>query len=110
MTSPGIRALGTIPPGWKARFSDKSEWDKCNGEQIKAACVGKALRFDKACIAIRTLEIAFSDSEMRREAAGEFMGLQQFIDMVERAMQHEATLDRPPPKLPAMPESRRRES
>jgi hypothetical protein len=53
---------------------------------------------------------AFSDSEMRREAAGEFMGLQQFIDMVERAMQHEATLDRPPPKLPAMPESRRRES
>jgi len=45
---------------------------------------------------------AFADPETRREAAGDFMGLQQFIDMVERAMQHEASLDRPPPRGPVL--------
>jgi len=39
----------------------------------------------------------FADAETRREAVGEFIGLQNFIDSVERAMQHEASLDRPHP-------------
>jgi hypothetical protein len=30
------------------------------------------------------------------EAAGEFCGLQQFIDAVERAISHEHSLERPP--------------
>jgi len=37
----------------------------------------------------------FSDAETRRDAAGEFIGLQHFIDAVEHAMQHEASLERP---------------
>lgn len=53
---------------------------------------------------------AFSDPETRREAAGEFMGLQQFIDSVERAMQHEAALERPPPKMPPPASAGRRQS
>ena len=46
----------------------------------------------------------FVDPDSRREAAAEFMGLQNFIDMVERAILHEASLvqggalGRPPTK------------
>jgi hypothetical protein len=43
---------------------------------------------------------AFLDPASRQEAAGEFIALQQFIDTVERAMQHEAALDKGGPKLP----------
>jgi hypothetical protein len=35
----------------------------------------------------------FLNPESRREAAAEFIGLQHFIDTVERAMAHEASLD-----------------
>jgi hypothetical protein len=38
-----------------------------------------------------------SEMAMTSEAASEFMGLQQFIDAVERAISHEHSLDRPPP-------------
>lgn len=41
---------------------------------------------------------AFGNPEMRREAAADFIGLQHLIDVVERAMAHEASLDRAPPK------------
>lgn len=41
---------------------------------------------------------AFADPDARREAAGEFIGLQHLIDTVERAMAHEASLERTPPK------------
>ncbi len=37
----------------------------------------------------------FSDAETRREAIGEFVGLQHVIDTVERAMAHEMSLERP---------------
>jgi hypothetical protein len=40
----------------------------------------------------------FSAAESRHEAVGEFMGLQQFIDSVERALEHEAHLERPDAK------------
>lgn len=48
----------------------------------------------------------FADAEARRELAAEFIGLQHFIDVVERAMQHEASLERPPSAPP--PRSDRR--
>lgn len=35
------------------------------------------------------------DPESRREAAAEFIGLQHFIDVVERALAHEASLAGP---------------
>jgi hypothetical protein len=41
---------------------------------------------------------AFADPEMRREAAADFIGLQHLIDVVERAMAHESSLERPAPK------------
>ncbi|MGH7038591.1 MAG: hypothetical protein ACREE4_22120 [Stellaceae bacterium] len=44
---------------------------------------------------------AFTDPEVRRETAGDFIGLQHLIDVVERAMAHEASLDRAPPRAPA---------
>lgn len=44
---------------------------------------------------------AFADPEMRREVAGDFIGLQHLIDVVERAMAHEASLERAPPRAPA---------
>lgn len=34
----------------------------------------------------------FADPDSRREAAAEFVGLQNFIDTVERAILHEASL------------------
>lgn len=34
----------------------------------------------------------FVDPDLRREAAAEFVGLQNFIDTVERAILHEASL------------------
>jgi len=40
----------------------------------------------------------FADTESRREAAAEFIGLQHFIDAVEHAMAHEANLERPDSK------------
>ncbi len=30
--------------------------------KIKDACVGKALRFDKACIAVKSLDLVFSET------------------------------------------------
>jgi hypothetical protein len=39
---------------------------------------------------------AFADPETRREAAADFIGLQHLIDVVERAMAHEASLERSP--------------
>ena len=45
-----------------------------------------------------------ADPHSSGEAAGDFMNLQQFIDVVERAISHEQSLDRPagswPPKPP----------
>lgn len=45
-----------------------------------------------------------ADPHTSGEAAGDFMNLQQFIDVVERAISHEQSLDRPqgswPPKPP----------
>jgi hypothetical protein len=46
---------------------------------------------------------AFSDAASRQEAAGEFIALQQFIDTVERAMQHESHLSQGEPKGPLGP-------
>jgi hypothetical protein len=39
---------------------------------------------------------SFADVETRRESIGEFMGLQQFIDTVERAIAHEMSLKQSP--------------
>ncbi|HJU15388.1 MAG TPA: hypothetical protein VJ770_02865 [Stellaceae bacterium] len=39
---------------------------------------------------------AFADPEARHEAAADFIGLQHLIDVVERAMAHEASLERFP--------------
>ena len=39
-----------------------------------------------------------ADPGTRREAAGDFIGLQHLIDTVERAMAHEASLERAPPR------------
>ena len=45
-----------------------------------------------------------ADPHTSGDAAGDFMNLQQFIDVVERAIGHEQSLDRPqgswPPKPP----------
>lgn len=41
-----------------------------------------------------------ADPELRREASGEFVGLQHLIDVVERAMAHEASLESAPPWAP----------
>ena len=38
------------------------------------------------------VETAFADPDFRREAVAEFVGLQNFIDTVERAISHEAHL------------------
>lgn len=43
---------------------------------------------------------AFADAGARQEAAAEFIALQHFIDVVERAMQHEASLDHSGPMPP----------
>lgn len=44
----------------------------------------------------------FADAEARRESAAEFIGLQHFIDAVEHAIAHEASLERPNPSPPRM--------
>jgi len=49
---------------------------------------------------------AFADPESRREAAAEFIGLQHLIDVVERAMAHEASLERSSPKTSPGPAGR----
>ncbi|RFB77942.1 hypothetical protein DYH55_18140 [Methylovirgula sp. 4M-Z18] len=38
------------------------------------------------------LSDSFADTETRHETIGHFMGLQQFIDTVERALGHEVSL------------------
>lgn len=50
---------------------------------------------------------AIGDPEARREAAGELIGLQHLIDTIERAMAHEASLERAPPSPPREPAGRR---
>jgi hypothetical protein len=44
-----------------------------------------------------------ADPQSSSETAGEFVGLQHFIDAVERALSHESILGRPDAKLPPRP-------
>lgn len=44
-----------------------------------------------------------SDPHASGDSAGDFMNLQQFIDMVERAIDHERSLERPPEFWPPKP-------
>jgi hypothetical protein len=53
------RALGRIPKTWKDQFPTRG-WSDCNGSQIAKAAGGDALCLDKACLAIRSLELAFA--------------------------------------------------
>jgi hypothetical protein len=46
-----------------SRLMPDGEWRACHGDQVMAAFSGEALRFDKACIVVKALEIA-----LRREA------------------------------------------
>jgi hypothetical protein len=57
----GLRApaVGLILPSWKARFPE-GDWSSCNAMQIEHACQGTPLRFDKACQAVKALELAFA--------------------------------------------------
>jgi hypothetical protein len=55
-------ALGSVPAGWVEKFEDGANWNECTRQQIMEACVAGALRFDKACIAIKTLELVFTSS------------------------------------------------
>ena len=48
-----------IPPAWKQSFTSK-EWDGCTEAQITKAFQGEPLRLDKACLAIKSLELAFA--------------------------------------------------
>ena len=53
------RALGRIPKAWQDQFPARG-WGDCNGTQIAKAAGGDALCLDKACQAIRSLELAFA--------------------------------------------------
>ena len=48
-----------IPPAWKRTF-DSKEWDGCTEAQVTKAFEGEALRLDKACLTIKSLELAFA--------------------------------------------------
>lgn len=52
------------------------------------------------------VQMGFADADARREAAGEFIGLQHFIDAVETAIAHEASLERPDARAPRLPPRR----
>jgi hypothetical protein len=56
-----FRAKDMIPDGWKARFPD-GNWNSISSAQIEGASNGAALRFDKACVAIKALEIVFAEA------------------------------------------------
>jgi Pentapeptide repeats (8 copies) len=60
-----LSAVNNIPDGWKMRF-ERGDWNKCSTSQIKDACIGNAMRFDKACIAMKALELAFVNAESAR--------------------------------------------
>lgn len=44
-----------------------------------------------------------ADLQSTGDTAGEFVGLQHFIDAVERALSHESVLSRPDTKMPPRP-------
>jgi hypothetical protein len=56
------RAVGLISQGWRTRFPS-GDWSGCNAMQIEQACNGNPLRLDKACLALKSLELAFSKAE-----------------------------------------------
>jgi hypothetical protein len=54
-----VPAAALVPEGWKTRFPD-GDWATCNATQIGRACEAQPVRFDKACQAVKTLELAFA--------------------------------------------------
>jgi hypothetical protein len=60
-----------IPPAWKKAF-DSKEWDGCTEAQVAKAFDGEALRLDKACLAIKSLELAFAGALPSFLIQGEF--------------------------------------
>jgi hypothetical protein len=53
------RAVGRIPQAWQDQFPTRG-WGECNVSQIAMAAKGAAVCLDKACQAIRSLELAFA--------------------------------------------------
>jgi hypothetical protein len=53
------RAIGLVPDSWRGRFP-RGSWGDCNGSQIVKASSGQALRLDKLCQGIKSLEFAFA--------------------------------------------------
>jgi hypothetical protein len=60
-----------IPPAWKKTF-DSKEWDGCTEAQVTKAFEGEALRLDKACLTIKSLELAFAGALPAFLSQGEF--------------------------------------
>ncbi|TXG96743.1 MAG: hypothetical protein E6R08_08665 [Nevskiaceae bacterium] len=52
-------AIGRIPPSWKSRFESR-DWNECSEAPILKAYAGEPLRLDKACLAIKSLQLAFA--------------------------------------------------
>jgi hypothetical protein len=53
------RAIGLVPDSWRERFP-RGSWGDCNGSQIVKASGGQAMRLDKVCQGIKSLEFAFA--------------------------------------------------
>ena len=51
-------AIGRVPRSWKTRFESR-DWDECTDSQVSKAYAGEPLRLDKACLAIKSLHLAF---------------------------------------------------
>lgn len=60
-----------IPSAWKDAF-DSKEWDGCTEAQVTKAYNGEPLRLDKACLAIKSLELAFLGALPSFITEGEF--------------------------------------
>jgi hypothetical protein len=56
-----MKAVSVVPKEWKISFKG-AEWNKCHPDQIMIAGKGGPLRFDRACQAIKALELAVAYS------------------------------------------------
>jgi hypothetical protein len=56
--------IKSLPQGWKDCFQHPSaSWHNLRLEQIDRAFAGEAMRFDRACQVIKTLELAFANTK-----------------------------------------------
>lgn len=73
-------AVRNAPATWKKTWS-KGEWGSLSGPQVDHAAERRPMRYDKACLAILTLELAMQGEDSVKAQMGESIDIYDYISL-----------------------------